>query len=239
MSEQREGLDFATVIASTVHDLKNSLSILTRTHNQWVERLPVGQRDDPALAVIEQECLHLNARLVQLLGLYKLGVQRLPVCPDYHELDDFLDAQLAPLHALARQRGIHLSGQVTAPDALGFFDRELVSSAIGTVLDNAVRHARSAVQLSVHSQRRSSGRWCVISVNDDGPGFAPHWLECPQGSTERPVSSDPQTPSSSTGLGLYFAARIAALHVQSGRRGYTEHANGGELKGALFQLWLP
>jgi len=34
MNQDNQGLDFSTVIASTVHDLKSSLSALIQSHNQ-------------------------------------------------------------------------------------------------------------------------------------------------------------------------------------------------------------
>ena len=40
MSTAPEGLEFSTVIASTVHDMKNSLALLTQTHSQWLTQLP-------------------------------------------------------------------------------------------------------------------------------------------------------------------------------------------------------
>lgn len=37
--DQEPGLDFSTVLASTVHDMKNSLSLLMQSWNQWPARL--------------------------------------------------------------------------------------------------------------------------------------------------------------------------------------------------------
>ena len=34
MNESEPGLDFSTVIASTVHDMKNSLAMLMQAHSQ-------------------------------------------------------------------------------------------------------------------------------------------------------------------------------------------------------------
>ena len=95
MSESREGLDFSTVIASTVHDMKNSLAMLTQTHNQWIRQMPEALLHTREHGVIEYEFARLNGMLVQLLGLYKLGVNHLPMRPGYHEVEDFLQAQLA------------------------------------------------------------------------------------------------------------------------------------------------
>ena len=95
MNQDNQGLDFSTVIASTVHDLKSSLSALIQSHSQWMERLPEELRGGAEQGIMEHEFRHLNGMLVQLLGLYKLGINQLPVCPDYHELDDFIEASLA------------------------------------------------------------------------------------------------------------------------------------------------
>ena len=54
--------------------------------------------------MIDFEFAHLNGMLVQLLGLYKLGVNQMPLQPAYHELDDFIEAQLA-----ASSRGVRQS----------------------------------------------------------------------------------------------------------------------------------
>jgi hypothetical protein len=44
MNDSEQALDFSTVIASTVHDMKNSLTLLMQAHTQWLERLPEPER---------------------------------------------------------------------------------------------------------------------------------------------------------------------------------------------------
>jgi hypothetical protein len=63
-------------------------------------------RHTPEQGVIDFEFAHLNGMLVQLLGLYKLGVNQLPLQPAYHELDDFIEAQLACHQDVFASRGI-------------------------------------------------------------------------------------------------------------------------------------
>ena len=72
MSDNEQALDFSTVIASTVHDMKNSLAMLMQAHSQWLARLPELAQQTPEQGVIDFEFAHLNGMLVQLLGLYKL-----------------------------------------------------------------------------------------------------------------------------------------------------------------------
>ncbi|KGS12239.1 histidine kinase, partial [Pseudomonas coronafaciens] len=139
MSEEREqGLDFSMVIASTVHDMKNSLATLTQAHSEWLAKLSVQQRDTPEHGVIEYEFANLNGMLVQLLGLYKLGVNQMPLRPDYHELDDFIEAQLAHHQDVLASRGIVSRSDIDVVSPLGFFDRELVGSVVGNIIVNAI-----------------------------------------------------------------------------------------------------
>ena len=200
MNQDNQGLDFSTVIASTVHDLKNSLSALIQSHNQWMQRLPEELRGGAEQGVMEHEFRHLNGMLVQLLGLYKLGVNQLPVCPDYHELDDFIEAQLVAHEEVLKHKDILATWRIDTDNPLGFFDRELVASVIANVITNATRFAAHALLITIEE-------------------------------------ADNQLAS--TGLGLYFAARIAALHESGGVRGRIEISNGGALGGGLFRLFLP
>jgi K+-sensing histidine kinase KdpD len=230
MSEQDSGLDFSMVIASTVHDMKNSLATLMHAHSDWLGQLPAEQRKTPEGAVIDYEFAHLNGMLVQLLGLYKMGVNQLPLRPDYHELDDFIEAQLAHHREVLESRGIVASYEVACVSPLGFFDRELIGSVVANIIINAIRFARSAIQISA----REEDEQLVISINDDGPGYPEYMIgtqvEYVQGINQR---------SGSTGLGLYFSTHIAQRHERNGVRGHIEISNGGTLGGGLFSIYLP
>ena len=145
MNDNGQGLDFSTVIASTVHDMKNSLTLLMQAHSQWLARLPEPARQSPEQGVIDFEFAHLNGMLVQLLGLYKLGVNQMPLQPAYHELDDFIEAQLACHQEVFASRGIMVTYEVDPLSPLGFFDRELIASVLANCINNAIRYARHAL----------------------------------------------------------------------------------------------
>lgn len=228
--EQQQGLDFSMVIASTVHDMKNSLATLTQAHSEWLAKLSVQQRDTPEHGVIEYEFANLNGMLVQLLGLYKLGVNQLPLRPDYHELDDFIEAQLAHHQEVLASRGIAARVDITDASPLGFFDRELVGSVVGNIIVNAIGFAREQLAISIAEQ---DGQ-LKISINDDGPGYPAYLIE-----RQTDYVQGINQGTGSTGLGLYFAAHIARLHVRNGIQGRIEIANGGVLGGAMFSIYLP
>ena len=230
MNESEPGLDFSTVIASTVHDMKNSLAVLMQAHGQWLARLPEAQQQSGEQGVIDFEFAHLNGMLVQLLGLYKLGVNQLPLRPDYHELDDFIEAQLAAHQEVFKSRGILVTYEVDPLSPLGFFDRELIGTVLANGINNAIRYARSSLLISVGEE---TGQ-LVLTINDDGEGYPARMIE-----RQADYVQGINPASGSTGLGLYFAARIARLHQRNGVQGRTEISNGGPLGGGLFSLYLP
>ena len=230
MMSNESGLDFSTVIASTVHDMKNSLAMLMQAHAQWVSRLPDNQLQAPEQVVIEHEFVHLNGMLVQLLGLYKLGINQLPMLPDYHDLDDFIGGLLAGYQEILDSRGIVARYEIDDAAPLGFFDRELVGTVIANIINNATRYAGHALLVTV----REENDMLVVVINDDGIGFPQAMIE-----QQDEYVQGIEHSTASTGLGLYFAARIAALHERNGVQGRIEIANGGALGGGLFRMYLP
>ena len=230
MIDSEPSLDFSTVIASTVHDMKNSLAMLMQAHSQWLARLPDPEQHTPEQGVIDFEFAHLNGMLVQLLGLYKLGVNQMPLQPAYHELDDFIEAQLAAHQEVFASRGIIASYEVDPLSPLGFFDRELIASVLANCINNAIRYARHALSISVSDE---AGQ-LVLTINDDGEGYPPEMIE-----RQADYVQGINHSSGSTGLGLYFAGRIAALHQRNGVGGRTEISNGGPLGGGVFSIYLP
>jgi signal transduction histidine kinase len=224
------GLDFSTVIASTVHDMKNSLAMLGQAHAQWLAQLPEELRGGTARGVIEYEFARLNGMLVQLLGLYKLGVNQLPLRPGYQEVEDFICAQLARHGEVLSSRGIAARCEVEEFDLMGFFDQELLGSVVANVIANSIRYARSALLISA---REEDGQ-LLLSINDDGVGYPPAMLD-----QQADYVLGLNQSSGSTGLGLYFAARIAELHERNGVVGRIELRNGGPLGGGEFRIYLP
>ncbi|HSC84971.1 MAG TPA: HAMP domain-containing sensor histidine kinase [Pseudomonas sp.] len=224
------GLDISTLIASTVHDMKNSLALLGQSHARWQAQLPVELQAGAERGLIEYEFARLNGMLVQLLGLYKLGINQLPVCPAYHEMDDFIAAQLARHQNVLDGRGIQARGEVENFDLMGFFDQELVGSVVANVIANSIRYARSALLVSA----REENGGVLLCINDDGAGYPAAMIE-QQGDYVLGLNQS----SGSTGLGLYFAARIAELHRRDELRGRIELGNGGPLGGGEFRIFLP
>ncbi|SDT00233.1 hypothetical protein SAMN05216198_3383 [Halopseudomonas litoralis] len=229
-NNDHEGLDFSTVLASTVHDMKNSLALLMQSWSQWVERLPPELAQSGERGVIEYESLRLNGMLMQMLGLYKLQINALPLHPDWVEVDDLLQAQLARHAEILQARDISSSYSIDDAELLHFMDAELIGSVIANVINNSIRYTRSAIHL--HAALEDD--LLMISVSDDGSGYPADMLGRYSTGTR-----DADVSNGSTGLGLYFGQCIARLHQREGRQGYIELSNDGRLGGGEFRLYLP
>ena len=222
--------DFSTLLASAVHDLKNSVGSLLNTLN-GMDGEPRGEdvATNEMVARLQHEAMHINNDLVALLAVYKIDHGRYPVDIDHHCVREVLTEcvlQYSPL--LERSR---IAVELQCPkDLYGCFDRSLTMGIVINALNNALRHTRGRLVLRAAANRDG----LTIAVEDNGPGYPAHLL-----------MSDPGTASGidfnggTTGLGLYFASLAAGQHKDKQRRGYIQLHNGGRLGGGCFSLHLP
>jgi signal transduction histidine kinase len=128
--------------------------------------------------------------------------------------------------ASAEQCGVALRLEQGAPVALQA-ERNLVASAIASLIDNAIKHAGSGAEVVVSSA--AEGEYAVISVRDNGPGVP---FELRTKVIERFYRLDQSRAVPGNGLGLSIVQAIATSH-------------GGELRlgdaapGLIAQLRLP
>lgn len=221
-------LDFSTIIASAVHDMKNSLGMLLHSVDEVRESVPESVRQSESFTTLQYEAQRVHGDLVQLLGLYRLQQDKLSATVEEQIVPDFLEEQVARHQPLLEGMGIELTVNADAID--GYFDTQLVSGVLTNVINNAIRYTRERLQLSA----REDEGYLVISVEDDGNGFPDQMLNAPLKGIN---SLDFKTGS--TNLGLYFADRMARMHREADREGFIRLRNGGEFGGGVFELWLP
>lgn len=223
-------LDFSTLMASSVHDLKNVIAAMGQAYESLHARMPAELRESADARLIEQESRRLDGMLMQLLGLYKLEHGQLLLQPAYCRLDELFEDLLNRHRELLDYRQIEVEVRLPEPDLEGFLD----SSLIGTLLDNALGNALNHCQRRICLQARREDDGVLISVSDDGAGYSAGRLL-----QARSLATGMDRDSGSTGLGLYFAGQIVALHDQPAHPARLQLSNSGELPGACLQIWLP
>jgi len=219
-------LDFSTLLASTVHDMKNSIGLLMHQITQLQSQVDEQGVD---LGQLQFEATRLNNYLIQLLTLYKFEQEQLAVQVDEHYLDEFVEDLVLINQPILQPWGIQIEQHVAA-DLCWNFDRQLLSGVLSNIFTNVIRYAKSRVLIDF-SEDQGMLR---IRIEDDGLGYPKKMLG---ELSERPMGVD--FVSGSTGLGLYFSVQVAALHQRDELRGRVLLSNGGELGGGCFELILP
>ena len=227
MTGQAEQVIFPTILASTVHDIKNSLGSLQGLIQQLALKLPEGQLND--ILQLEFEANRINHSLMQLLVMYKI---------DSHKFSLNIDEQVALemiLEAKAQQAQIMHASPVEvvvecSEDLLCYCDYQYVVNALGTILNNAQRYARQSVLVSA-TEHEGYLQFCI---EDDGQGYPEHLLNA---DLSNPAELD--WVKGNTGLGLYFVTAIAGFHKNQGQSGYVKIDNLSRMGGARFCLFLP
>ena len=200
------------IFAAVVHDVKNQLAELS---------LRLGKRGDAQKEV--EIAISAARRLSEMLLVHRQENELLSVNSDSVNAADFLAMLAAEYRELFPALLIEINDK-NAPD-FAFFDDALVRMAFANAIHNACRIAHSKVQLSAFEQ----DKMLVLEVRDDGPGY-PNAMLAEDITTPMPVSGR------GTGLGLYLARKIAALHHLENRHGFVKLANDG---GAVFRMMLP
>ena len=231
MSKKPSKSDFSLVLASSVHDMKNSVGMLLTSLEELLASLPdQTEQQQQQTATLQYEASRINTELVQLLAIYRMQEKRLPVHVDEHYVIDVLEEQAARNDMLFKTRGLTVSLDCDE-DLLWYFDAELVGSVIHNVLVNAARYSRSHLAVKAGMVEDV----LHIEVNDDGSGYPQSMLE----NQQPDATSEVDFSSGNTQLGLYFAGRVAQMHHRGDVQGRISLNNGGELGGSVFNLFLP
>jgi signal transduction histidine kinase len=161
------------------------------------------------------EAHRMQALVEDLLLLARADEQELTMREDNVDLDVIAEGDAARVR---RESGLYVHTDLEAARLVG--DVSGISRVIRNLLDNAVRHAKSCIEITV----AASGDQVVLMVDDDGPGI-------PAADRTRVfdrfvrIDTDRSREGGGSGLGLAIVAEIVAAH--SGTVGIDERPGGG------------
>jgi len=227
---KKEDADFYMLLASSIHDMKNSLSLLMHSFEEmYADVSRENTKEVERLALLNYEISRVNNDLIQLLGIYRLSQERLPLNVDEHFVYELLEELILKNEILFNLHGIHCNINCDE-DLTGHFDLNLITGVINNVLVNAARYAKKEIQLIATKDKN----YLCLSVADDGNGFPINMIADPGGHMK-----NINFHTGSTSLGLYFADKIATMHKEGEKVGYMLLENNGPLKGGVFSIYLP
>ncbi len=223
-------IDFSSVLAAAVHDMKNSLCLLIQSIENLSDSIPQElETAHSQVANVHYEASRLNTNLVQLLSLYRAQLETLPITVDEHFIADLFEDVTGSNTLYSNQRKVAIEVKVDQ-ELSWYLDGELIYMLVNDVVVNALRYGTSKIRLSAKEENSH----LIICVEDDGPGYPEDMLI--KSNTEL---SEFHVSQGRTGLGLFFARLIAAAHTRGTHCGTITLTNGGELGGSVFIVKLP
>lgn len=205
-------------IADASHELRTPLTML-RTELELIARdQPRGAELVAATASAIEETDHLRRLADDLLLLSRADHGRLELATDTVPAADLVDAAVERAQGAGAAAAVRVLGTAGGNVPAVRVDRQRAAQALGNVLDNAIRHAATTVQLVA----RRGPLGVEFHVLDDGPGFPPDFL--PR-AWERFSTADTSRADAGTGLGLSIVRTLAELH--DGTAGATNRPEGG------------
>ncbi|HEY8161327.1 MAG TPA: ATP-binding protein [Methylocystis sp.] len=200
ISANRDILERArTQVGNLAHALKTPLSVIVNEADAAPSPLANKVREQTRI-MRDQISFYLDrARAAARAGALGSATQIAPC----------VDALLRTFTKIYSDRDIAFSGEVR-PELRFLGERQDLEEMIGNLLDNAGKWATSAVSISVAlepSASAASRSELIVTIDDDGPGLAPHLRAQ---ATERGRRLDETKPGS--GLGLSIVVDLAAAY---------------------------
>ncbi|NND96838.1 MAG: two-component sensor histidine kinase, partial [Pirellulaceae bacterium] len=210
------------LLEAVSHELRTPLARI-RFATDLIETAETDQERKSRLDSVDNATQRLDDLVGELLTYVRLESDAKLDQPETVELNDLFD-QLVDIHGPLHE-GIEFDIERVLPNVHVTADRRSIARAVGNLLSNAGRYAKTRVAIRAIQQRNG----VLIQVDDDGVGIP---------EDDRAKVFDPfvrLTPGDGkgTGLGLALVYRIAKRH------GGTVVAEESDMGGARFSLYVP
>jgi signal transduction histidine kinase len=188
-------------VSDASHELRSPLATII-SGLEVVEAHPELLDAELAVGTLLPEAHRMRALIEDLLLLARADEQRLVLRNEQVILGDLAEVEAARVQ---RDTGCEIHTDIAPASLIG--DPAAMGRVIRNLMENAVRHAKSRVDIRVGSRDGAA----VLTVSDDGTGIAP----ADRGRVfERFVRLDEARARSGggTGLGLAIVAEVVAAH---------------------------
>ena len=228
-------IDFSSVLASAVHDMKNSLCMLI----QSIDTLSKVEEDNhnpekaKELTTIHYEASRLNTNLLQMLSLYRAEKNQLPLMIEEEYLADIIEEVIEKNDFYAKNRQIEVISHIDN-DLMWYLDANLIGNLLNDIFVNALRYTKDRIEITAEIVDRA----LHLQIIDNGRGYPDHMLTDDDPESDSTMHSM-DLENSRTGLGLFFARIIAGAHTNQNQRGFIRLSNHPDTGGSVFTLVLP
>jgi signal transduction histidine kinase len=208
-------------LSDASHELRSPLSTII-SGLEVAEAHPELLDAELTVDTLLPEAQRMRLLIEDLFLLARADEKNLVMRKEEVPLDELAQAEAARV----RRHGCNVHTTISPARLIG--DRAALSRMVRNLVDNAVRHAKSRVDVQVGGRDGN----VILTVSDDGPGIAPADRARIFERFVR-LDSDRARSGGGTGLGLAIVAEVVAAH--GGTVGIDDRCGGG----ATMTVTLP
>ncbi len=211
-----------------VHDLRNPLTTLMGgVELMQLELEETSPEFQKWLSVIGQQAARMDGMITSILTYDKINsieeIERKPL-----DLNLLVREAAADLKEAAVQKSQRLKRQVSAQPLWTYGNRVMLREAVENLLMNAIKYTPAGGSITVRTRR--TGKYCLLTVSDTGPGIHPK----DQKKLFQPfVRLEHHSGERGSGLGLCLVKLIIERHAGE----VAVESTPGE--GSTFSIRLP
>lgn len=187
------------------HDLRSPITRIKSV----LERAMIDTNDPAALRALESVSAEAETLLAMLSTALQISRAEAGIGRERFtetDIESLLTDLVEVYGPVAEDKGMVISSNVSEKMILPLH-RELVSQALGNLIENAVKYAHGGRRIVLSAAPIANG--AALSVDDDGPGIpAERFAEA----RRKFGRLDPARGSSGSGLGLSLVESVARLH---------------------------
>jgi signal transduction histidine kinase len=192
-----------TITDSLAHDLRSPLTAIRGKLEMSLTETGAGPEAEPMIVSAIEELDRLTEFLNTSLDVAEARADALRLTRTEIDLDEMMRVMMDLYEPCMSDRGLRM--QLRSGGAVKVFaDAALVHRAVVNLLDNELKHLPASCTVTIGLQ--SENEAAVVTVEDDGPGFA---AEIQDAMFKRRVKGP---DSSGHGLGLAFVEAVARAH---------------------------
>ena len=229
MSRFSNSLDRAEdFISEAAHRIRTPMA-LVQTNAEIALRTAKSTQSRRAIREIIQAAEETSRSAGQILDHASVGFRTDNLQRQDVDLAQLIDSALDRLLPVAEMKGIGMKFLRSNGKCVCAADPVLLESALGNILDNAIKYSPPDTTVKVSLECDSD--WAWILTHDEGPGFPTEEIE---GLSERFIRGSNSVGIVGSGLGLTIVSDVLEAH---GGQLRIKNAKGGE--GACVSIVLP
>ena len=190
------------------HELRTPLHSVRLELERLLDRGGLPTELEESLAEMAETGGHMAALIEQMLFLARVEDPSQHLDAQAIEVGQLLEQARAPFLALAEEKDVRITLQLTGRPAL-YGDPTLLRRALHNLLANALRHSPAGGSITLRAQGDAHGT--VLEVADQGPGL-PAQVKGRLGERFLRAEHSRDKQSGGSGLGLAIVQGIAKLH---------------------------